>query len=163
MSATLTMPPGSLSSTTVADVLAPIHRRWRAAVQASVQPALLGTSTIWDRWAAARYLEEWVAPLLEQELSLVRLTRIGSRDREQIEADYSRLEQVRVGIEAAARRHHTGGLIMTLLQEFLGLLSGWWTRLEHATATIPVPSLSAEAVRMLTDLGTGLPRAVEQA
>jgi hypothetical protein len=154
MSMTLTARYESRRSATVGDVLAPLHARWLSDLEAAVQPALLGTSSIWDRWAAARYLEERLANRLEQELSLVRLTDISSYDRERIEADYTRLEKLRGAIEAVAGRHHTGGLIMSLLQELLNLLTGWLTDVEQATARVPLMALASEAVRLLTDLET---------
>ncbi|HET8623482.1 MAG TPA: hypothetical protein VFM14_07955 [Gemmatimonadales bacterium] len=152
MSMTLTVRSESRRSATVGDVLTPLHERWLAAVEAAVQPALLGTSTIWDRWAATRYLEERFATRLELELSLVRLTDVSTRDRERIEADYTRIEQLRGAIEAVASRHHTGGLIMSLLQELLSSLTGWVIDVEQATARIPLAALPGEAVRLLTEL-----------
>jgi hypothetical protein len=154
MSLTLTARPVSRRSATVGDVLTPLHARWLAELEAAVHPALLGTSTIWDRWAAARYLEERLATRLEQELSLVRLTHISNQDRERIEADYTRIEQLRGAIEAAAGRHHTGGVTMALLQELLTLLTGWLTDVEQATARVSLATLRGEAAQLLADLET---------
>lgn len=148
--------------TSVGDVLGPQHQRWLPAVEAAVHPALLGTSTLWDRWGAARYLEERLAPRLEQELALARLLpELPRQDLEHIESDYARLEQLRAGIEAAGSRHHTGGLIMTVLEQYLGVLTGWWVDLEQATARISLAALPAAAVGVLRDLEGDSPRTVE--
>ena len=71
MSATM-IPGTSITGTTIGEVLAPLHERWLAALQTAVGPALLPTSSRWDRWTAVRYVRDELAERLAQERKLVR-------------------------------------------------------------------------------------------
>jgi hypothetical protein len=148
------------SATTVADVLVPLHEQWLATVHRAIGPALLGTSTVWDRWTAVRYLRDEFAARFENERSLVR--RIPRLDREafqRIEAGSDTLERLRVQVGLAGRHRHTGGLVMLLLQNLLELLVDWCKAVERAVACVPLASLPIEAVQVLTDLEAQGPRA----
>jgi hypothetical protein len=153
MSAAMIAAPVIHARTTLGEALAPLHEQWLADVQRVLGPALLGTATLWDRWTAVRYLVDQFAGRLEQERKLARRVPRLDRDAlERIETGYDTLERLRAQIDAAGRHRHTGGLVMLLLQRFLELLAEWCAAIEWAAARVPVATLAAEAVQILTDL-----------
>jgi hypothetical protein len=153
MPASVIAAPATRSSTTLGEVLHPLHERWLAALERAVAPALLGTSSVWDRWTAVRYLRDQFMPRLDQERKLLRqLPQMDRAALDRIEAAYQRLERLRGEIDDEGRRRHTGGLVMLLLRGFLDLLSDWYFAIEHATTDVPLTTLPGEAVRLLTDL-----------
>lgn len=152
MSATMTSATG-ITGTTVGEVLAPLHERWLAALQAAVDPALAPASTRWDRWTAVRYLRDELAERLAQERKLVRSIPGLSRTVVlRVEAGFEALERVIAEVNAAGRRRHTSGLVMVLLRNLLEHLADWYVAIEHAIADVPLVRLSPEGVRLLGEL-----------
>jgi hypothetical protein len=149
MSATM-IPGTSITGTTVGEVLAPLHERWLAALQTAVGPALLPTSSRWDRWTAVRYLRDALAERLAQERKLVRsIPGLKVPVLIRLEAGFEVLERVIAEVNAAGRRRHTSGLVMVLLQDLLEHLADWFVAIEHATAEIPLLRLPPDGVRLL--------------
>jgi hypothetical protein len=159
MHATLNTLPALRSGAMLDEVLIPIHRRWRGRVAQACAPALLVTSTIWDRWSAVRYLNDAFQEQLGQERELIRrLPRIGSQTRERLEAVFETLERLRAQIDAAGRRHHTGGLVTVLLKNFLKQLDAWCTAIEHVARSTPLALLPDQALDLLIEIQARAPR-----
>ena len=146
-----TMIPGtSITGTTVGEVLAPLHERWLAALQTAVGPALVPSSSRWDRWTAVRYMRDQLSEQLVGERKLVRsLPGLEPPVVHRIEAGFEVLERVIAEVNAAGRRRHTSGLVMVLLQDLLEHLADWFVAIEHATAEIPLLRLPPDGVRLL--------------
>lgn len=152
MSATM-MPPTSLTGTTVGEVLAPLHERSLAALQTAMGPALIPTSTRWDRWTAVRYLRDELADRLAQERKLVRsIPGLGRAAVLRLEAGFEVLERVIAEVNVAGRRRHTSGVVMVLLQDLLEHLADWYVAVEQATVDVPLVGLPPQAIRILGEL-----------
>jgi hypothetical protein len=153
MPATLNAPYAVRSGTMLGEVLAAIHEEWIANAERAIAPALLGTSTIWDRWSAVPYLMDAFAEQLEQERELVRrLPRIDPEARDRIERGFETMERLRAELDLAGRRHHTGGLVMLLLRKLMDVFTHWCATIERAAARVPLASLPADVVERLDRL-----------
>jgi hypothetical protein len=153
MTATPIAPWMTQNGAMLAEVLAPLHEHWFAALQDAVDPALQRTATTWDRWTAARYIGDQVAERLEQERRVIELMpRLSFSARGQIERGFRTLERVRREIERAGREQRADGLLDHLLARFVELLADWYAAIELATAWVPVDTLPAEALEILTGL-----------
>ena len=162
MSATMTSAPSitgtPVTGPPVAEVLAPLHERWLAALQTAVGPALVPTSSRWDRWTAVRYMRDQLSEQLVGERKLVRsLPGLEPPVVHRIEAGFEVLERVIAEVNAAGRRRHTSGLVMVLLQDLLEHLADWFVAIELATAELPLERLSAQAVHRLRELQSTAP------
>jgi hypothetical protein len=147
------MPTAPITGTSVGEVLAPLHERWLAALQTAVAPALVPTSTRWDRWAAVRYLRDELADRLAEERKLIRsIPGLGRAAVLRLEAGFEVLERVIAEVNVAGRRRHMSGLVMVLLQDLLEHLADWYVAIEHATAAVPLLRLPPEGIRILGEL-----------
>jgi hypothetical protein len=152
MSAMMTA-PAPITGTTIRDVLAPLHERWVAALQTAVGPALVPTSTRWDRWTAVRYLRDELMDRLVQERKLVRsIPGLGRAATVRLEAGFEVLERVIAEIDVAGRRRNTSGIVMGLLERLLEHLADWYVAIEQATADVPLTQLPSEGIRLLGEV-----------
>lgn len=159
MPATLNTRCAPRSAAMLDEVLTPMHRDWAACVARACAPALLGTSTIWDRWSAVRYLNDAFQEQLGQERELIRrLPRIDSQTRERLAAVFETLERLRARIDSAGRRHHTGGLVTVLLKNLLEQLDAWCAATEHVAGSIPLALLPDQALDLLIEIQAHAPR-----
>jgi hypothetical protein len=112
------------------------HRAWRDDVRAAVAAAREPGSGIWERWAAAQYLEREFQPRFERELAAVnaRLARLPAEEAARVWAPAELVGLLRSHLVELARMAQGGVSFAATADKLLRALECWCREVEAISA-----------------------------
>ncbi|MEO7986785.1 MAG: hypothetical protein ABI766_09655 [Gemmatimonadales bacterium] len=151
---TLALGPAAAADTSVAIAISSAHDQWFEQVHTHVGPATDSGADFWDRWSAARYLnDEFVLRFrLEWELLSSMTDVLESKAEAQLIAQAARIERVRARIARNGGRRGTGAIVSDDVATLVRDLWGWCARIERAVADVGWDILPPRAQRLLDRL-----------
>ncbi|HEU4647696.1 MAG TPA: hypothetical protein VFS33_01455 [Gemmatimonadales bacterium] len=125
-----------------------VHDRWLREVGAQLEPVTVAsTSSVWDRWGAARYLADQfnyhfhTAGMLLQQLGPKLASAVVAR----LAAERAALERMRDELSVLGRRQGTAAPMAVLARALIERLTRWCADLETATDDLAADELEDEA------------------
>lgn len=156
---TLAPGPAAALDTRAATALSSAHDQWFEQVHTHVGPATDSTAVFWDRWTAARYLDdEFVVRFrLEWELVSTMTDLLEPKVGAQLIAQAARIERIRARIARNGSRRGTGAVVSDDVATLVRDLWGWCARIERTAADIGWETLPPRAQRLLHRLAAFAP------
>lgn len=152
MTATATQHQSHAPVLPLSAVLRRVHDRWLQEVRAQLEPSTLSsTSTVWDRWGAARYLTDQFNYHFQTAGRLLdRLRdRLAPEAAARLMAEREALERIRDELGVLGRRQGTAAPVAVLARAMIGRLACWCADMEVATQALSVGELDQEVVDLL--------------
>lgn len=142
---------------TLAARLRRVHDRWLREVRTQLEPvALASTSSVWDRWGAARYLADQFNYHFHTAGTLLHQLRphLAPAAAERLAADRDALERMRDELSVLGRRQGTAAPVAVLARALLERLARWCADLESATQGLSAEELEQEVRDLLARFET---------
>ncbi len=151
--ATTTTLEGQTGST-IGSVLRPIHAHWLQRTRRTLEPVLSPKANFWDRWTAARFLDDPFDAHYRHEVALVGslIACLPAPAAGRLTALAETLEAARGQLDLLGRRRGVARTASVVAREFLDLFQLWCAEVEEALGGLRRDELPARSHELLLAL-----------